>query len=432
MMKTLFGLLVAATIGGLLGFHYWHGGSAELPKFRTVSITRGDLPIVVGATGTVEPLEIIDVGAQILGSIKSFGPDPDRPGKTIDYRSRVEAGSVLAQLDDLPHLAARDNASANVKLCKADVDRARSKQKQAESDFHRAERLKQTNAMAAADFEKAQAAHEVALADLAANEAKLEQAEIALKQAEINLSYTVIKSPVNGVVIDRRVNVGQTVVAGMNAPSLFLLARDLGHMLVWSAVNEADIGDISVGQKVTFKVDAYRERTFVGKVSQVRLNASLISNVVTYPVVVDVDNSDGKLMPYMTAKLQFEVARHADVVKIPNQALHWRPTWTQVSPAARVGLTPPPAGRVRQGEPKAGEEEEAEPTVDVIAPTVWVPTADGLVRPVEVQVGLSDDMETELTGGELLPGMAVVVNVVREAKPDFVSGFISKVTNTSH
>ena len=139
-------------------------------------------------------------------------------------------------------------------------------------------------------------------------EAKLDQAKIAAKQAEINLTYTTIPSPIDGIVIDRRVNVGQTVVAGMNAPSLFLLAKDLSHMRVWAAVNEADIGEIKVGQKVTFTVDAYRDRTFTGKVSQIRLTPVSSTNVVTYGVMVDVDNADGKLLPYMTAKLQFEVA----------------------------------------------------------------------------------------------------------------------------
>ena len=256
-------------------------------------------------------------------------------------------------------------------------------------------------------------------------EAKLEQAKIATKQAEINLGYTTIRSPVDGVVIDRRVNVGQTVVAGLNAPSLFLLAKDLSHMLVWAAVNEADIGDINVGQKVTFKVDAYRDRTFTGKVSQIRLNASLLQNVVTYGVVVDVDNTDGKLLPYMTAKLQFEVARRSNAILVPNQALRWQPTWEQISPSARAGLdaaqrTASPAGGATEA-----PSDDAEPTVDLGSPTVWVVADDGLVRPVSVKVGLSDGMVTEITGGELQAGDVVVVNVVREAKPDFVSSFIS-------
>ena len=180
---------------------------------------------------------------------------------------------------------------------------------------------------AEADYEKAEAENEVAEAEVAMAEAKVEQSKIAKKQAENNLKYTVISAPIDGVVIDRRVNIGQTVVAGMNAPSLFLLAKDLRQMLVWAAVNEADIGEIHNGQAVTFSVDAYPSRTFSGTVSQIRLNASLQQNVVTYGVIVDVDNTDGTLLPYMTAKLQFEVARRKDAVLVPNQALRWQPTW---------------------------------------------------------------------------------------------------------
>ncbi len=164
----------------------------------------------------------------------------------------------------------------------------------------------------------------MAKAELAMAEAKLEQAEDRRRSRPRSIWPTPpSRSPIDGMVIDRRVNVGQTVVAGMNAPSLFLLANDLGHMLVWAAVNEADIGDVKVGQTVTFKVDAYRDRTFSGKVSQIRLNASLQQSVVTYGVVVDVDNADGKLLPYMTAKLQFEVARrpNADPGSQPGVAL---------------------------------------------------------------------------------------------------------------
>jgi HlyD family secretion protein len=198
-------------------------------------------------------------------------------------------------------------------------------------------------------------------------------------------------------------------------------------MQVWAAVNEADIGDIQVGQKVTFKVDAYRDRTFTGNVSQIRLDASMVSSVVTYGVVVDVDNTDGKLMPYMTAKLQFEVARRSNVLLIPVQALRWRPTWDEVTPSARAGLTPLVPLKPRPAEEKEGENEADEPTVDTAAPMAWVRADDGLVRPVPVKPGISDGMVTELIGGDLQAKDEVVINTVRAAKPDFVSSFINKI-----
>jgi HlyD family secretion protein len=420
-------IIAAAAIVFLVGAQYWRAGLAQRPKFRTVPVMRGDLFIGVTATGTVEPVEIIDVGAQIVGSIKSFGPDADRPGKTIDYRSRVKQGDVLAQLDDLPARAELDKARVNLQLAEAELRRDRSKQKQAESNFRRAKELQGTDSVA--EYENAASQQEMAQAETAMGEAKVEQAKIAVQQAEINQGYTVIRAPVEGVVIDRKVNVGQTVVAGMNAPSLFLLAKDLSHMLVWAAVNEADIGDVKVGQKVTFKVDAYRDRTFTGKVSQIRLNASSQQNVVMYGVVVDVDNTDGKLLPYMTAKLQFEVARRPNAILVPNQALRWQPTWDETSPWAREGLTRPTPTAAGQAEHGDETGESTEPKVETETPTVWTIAGDGLVQPVAVKVGLSDGMVTEITAGELEPGDAVVVNVMREAAPDFVSSFVSKVTD---
>ena len=234
----------------------------------------------------------------------------------------------------------------------------------------------------------------MAKAEVAVGEARVEQAEIVKKQAEINLGYTTIQAPIDGVVIDRRVNVGQTVVAGLNAPSLFLLARDLSRMQVWAAVNEADIGDIHLGQKVTFKVDAYRDRTFAGQVSQIRLNAGMSNNVVTYGVVVDIDNTDGALLPYMTANLQFEVARRTNALLVPNQALRWRPTLAQITPAARAAFAAAATPRDRAGE---------EP-IETDKPTGL---GDGRRRTGPArrgQLGPSDGIVTEITGGELQPG----------------------------
>lgn len=425
--KLVFGIVALGLLLAAGGGYQWYSAGGGKPTFRSQQVMRGDLFIGVTATGTVEPVEIIDVGAQIVGSIKSFGPDLERPGKTVDYRSRVKKGAVLAHLDDQPHVAKLENEQTALKLAEAELNRSRTKLKQAKRDFARAEELKDIDSVA--EYENAMSTLEMAKADLAMSEAKVEQAKIALKQAEINLGYTIIRSPVDGVVIDRRVNVGQTVVAGLNAPSLFLMAKDLSHMMVWAAVNEADIGDVHVGQKVTFKVDAYNDRTFTGKVSQIRLNAGLQQNVVTYGVVVDVDNRDNALLPYMTAKLQFEVARRSNALLVPNQVLRWKPTWAQISPDAREGLTEPNAAQASADATKSeGQEEGKEPTVSTATPTVWVVADDGLVRPVPIKVGLSDGTVTEIVHGDLDAGTEVVGGVVREAQADFVSSFISKVT----
>jgi HlyD family secretion protein len=424
-MKKTTTFVVVAVILGLVGANYWRTSASGRPKFRTQDVMRGELFIGVTATGNVEPVEIVDVGAQIVGIVKSFGPDPDKPGKTIDYCSRVKQGAVLAQLDDVPHQAELNKAKIQLNLAEAELRRYRAKEKLAAQALHRATELRENEAKA--DYENAVAENEVTKAEAAMAGARLEQAKIAVRQAETHLGYTTIRSPVDGVVIDRRVNVGQTVVAGMSAPSLFLLAKDLRRMLVWAAVNDADIGQVKIGQKVTFKVDSYRDQTFSGTVSQIRLNASLAQNVVMYGVVVDVDNSEGKLLPYMTAKLQFEVARRPGAILVPNQALRWRPIWSDISPSARAGLTPSAADA---SQADSGMD-ESEPKVEVGSPTLWRVASDGLVRPIAVKVGLTDGMVTEITGGELEPGDAVVVGATRQAKTDFVNSFVNKVTETS-
>jgi HlyD family secretion protein len=432
-MKIILGLLMLAAVAAVIAFSFWPGLSAEPPQFRTLPVVRDDLLIAVGATGTVEPVEIIDVGAQIVGSIREFGPDLNRPGKTIDFGSQVKEGDVLAKLDDSPHQAEVDRAQADLKLVESEVKRSCVRRDQAERDVKRAEQLLDT--ISVGEWEGIRAEFEIAEADLAMSEARLEQAKIAARQAEINLGYTIIRAPVDGVVIDRRVNVGQTVVAGSERSQLV-------------SAGQRSAADAGLGgrQRSRHRRHPRRaERQLQGRRlpgphvhrhgSQIRLNASLMQNVVTYGVVIDVDNTDGTLLPYMTAKLQFEVARRPQVLLVPNQALRWRPTWDQVSPAARAGLTRPEATPTlptelsnRMADDDLGAEEGTEPRVEVDEPTVWVLADDGLVRPVPVQTGLTDGMTTEMTAGDLEPGTAVVVNVLRKTKPDFVSSFIDRVT----
>jgi HlyD family secretion protein len=232
-----------------------------------------------------------------------------------------------------------------------------------------------------------------------------------LKQDEINLGYTVIKAPVKGRVIDRRVTLGQTVQSSFNTPSLFLLARDLKKMKVWASVNEADIGHVFVGQTVQFTVDAYPGETFKGKVGLIRLNATMTNNVVTYTVEVLTDNPtdtahpDGKLLPYLTANLKFEVARHSDALTVSNEALRWKPDVKQVAPDARAAYQ-----KAMHKRDAAEGGKDKEPELSASAPNkgvVWV--QDGqFVRPVKVKLGLSDGTRTEITDGKLEEGAVIV------------------------
>ena len=414
-MKSALGIALLSIITCVVGSLYWWSGREDTPRFRTLPVERNDLLISISATGTIEPEEVIDVGAQIVGRIKSFGPDGQSEGKTIDYGSRVKEGDILAQLDDSQLTAELEKAKANRRLAEAELDRSQARHAPDRAEFPTAEALRDTDSES--QYEMALAEREMAQAEVAVAEARLEQSKIALQQAEISLSYATIRAPIDGLLIDRRVNVGQTVVAGLNAPSLFLLARNLDGMRIWAAVNEADIGEIHVGQRATFRVDAFREKTFEGQVSQIRLNAAMSNNVVTYGVMVDIDNTEGKLLPYMTANIEFDVARRPNATLVPNQALRWRPTLGQVSPAVRENLA-----KMRAVAASSLKDE-----VRLAKPAVWVPADDGFARPIEVSLGLSDGTVTEIVEGDLKPGMSLIVGTIREDEIDFVSSFVSRV-----
>jgi HlyD family secretion protein len=435
-MKTV--VLVVCAAGALVtgggGVWYWWQGTARpAASYRTATVERGTLLASVAASGTIEPEEVVDVGAQVAGQIKEFGRDPHDSSRPIDYGSEVQEGTVLARLDDSLFKARVEQArgqvaearaqiaqaDADLQHADADLEQTQAKLYQAERDWHRAQRLGPAQALSQADFDTARATYETTKAGLALSEsaiaqakaakvkdeATLARAQAALREAETNLGYTVIRSPVKGVIVDRRVNVGQTVVAGLNAPSLFLIAKDLGRLQVWVSVNEADIGNIHPGQTARFTVDAYPHETFVGMVQQIRLNASMTQNVVIYTVVVNTDNSNRKLLPYLTANLQFEVGRRENAPRVPNAALRWKPLPEQVAPDLRAAYA------------RASREEGPTPDKDTGKAdkdrsdrgTVWL-EQDGFVRPVALRLGLTDGTATEVLGGDLPEGTAVVIS----------------------
>jgi HlyD family secretion protein len=347
---------------------------------------------VVTATGTIEPEEVVDVGAQIVGMIREFGRDPNRPDRPVDYGSVVDEGTVLARIDDTMYRAQRDQAQANLERARADLLALRATLRKTERDWTRARELLRRELIAVAVYDAALADYDSARSGLAVGEASVVQAEAALRQADINLGYTTIRSPVKGVVVDRRVNIGQTVVSSLNAPSLFLIAKDLTRIQVWASVNEADVGRIAPGQTVRFTVDAFPGETFVGEVAQVRLNATMTQNVVTYTVVVTVDNADGRLLPYLTTSLTFEVERRTGVLRAPNAALRWQPRSGQTTPEVWQSF-------VRESAAQAAQPDRG-----------WVWVGDhGQARPVAVGVGLSDGITTEIVRGDLAEGQAVIV-----------------------
>jgi len=299
-------------------------------------------------------------------------------------------------------------AEANLKAMYSKLD-------QTKRDWDRVQKLGPTHALSDADYDTAKNAYETASAAVPAGEATVEAAKrlvevdrAKLKTAKINLDYCTIKSPVKGVVVDRRVNIGQTVVSSLSAPSLFLLAKDLRRIQVWTSVNEADIGHIHEGQVVSFSVDAYPGQRFKGTVLQIRLNATMTQNVVTYTVVVSTDNPDGRLKPYMTANVDFEIERHPKALRVPNSALRWQPSPAQVVPEARADFVK--SLRAQAGAPGAAPAPETKKDTHDRG-RVWV--EDGqFVRPVKVRIGLSDGAMTEIVGGDLKEGTPVVIGEV--------------------
>jgi len=407
-MKTGALLVIVGLVAG--GFVYWGAewGGDRAPELRTATIKRGDLNPTISATGTLEPEEVIDVGAQVAGKIYSLGPDPEHPSQSIDYGSVVKEGAELAYIDDAVYRALADQAQAALQKSKADLLQAKAALELAEQELERADRLRADQAVAQSEHDQIVSRRKVARATVATIQAQIKQSQAALRLAKSNLNYTVIKSPVQGVIIDRRVNVGQTVVASLNAPSLFLIAKDLSRMQVWVSVNEADIGRMQSGLPVRFTVDAFPKQTFVGKVEQVRLNATMTQNVVTYTVVVVTDNADGKLLPYLTANVQFEVDRRRGVLLVPNVALRWRP---------RADSGP-------SGNPEKPSREEAGGMAEKAAPAakaspelsergrIWVKDDRG-VHPLDVQVGASDGIFTEIGGPNVEEGLEVVIGSQR-------------------
>lgn len=428
-MKKLIATLVVLWGGGALAYWYFHDAQNHVVSYRTVEVSRGDLKATINATGTLEPDDVVDVGAQIAGEIQSFGPDPRDASRPISYGSPVEQGTVLARLDDALYRSRVDQAQATVDKARADVEQAEAKSRQTERELERLRRLQNRgNGMVSAqEYDTALAADESAQAGLAVARSAVKVAQANLEEARINLGYTTIRSPVKGVILDRRVNIGQTVVASLNAPSLFLIAKDLGHMEIWASVNETDIGSIHEGQPVTFTVASFPHEHFPGKVAQIRLNASMTQSVVTYTVVVNVDNTDRKLLPYLTARLQFEVEERKNVLLVPNPALRWQPRSQHVVPEAREAYAQ--ALRKRATGAGAGTRTAASGTKQGAPGTLWA-TEGEFVRPIEVRVGMTDGVLTEIVSGPLKQGAHVVTGLARQSDEDETnSPFLPQIKN---
>jgi HlyD family secretion protein len=317
MKKAILSLIVLAVIGGGVYGYFFYGTANVAPNVMTATVTRGDIAQTVGSTGTLQAVTTVQVGTQVSGIVQEL---------YADFNSLVRKGQVIARLDPSTIETQIQQAEANLVRVRADLERGQVSLEDSRNKLRRAEELFARNLIPATELEAAQVAVRSAEASLKSSEASVGQNEASLNQQRVNLGYTVITAPIDGLVISRNVDRGQTVASSQNAPTLFILAADLSKLQLLSNIDESDVGRIRPGQTVRFRVDAYPADEFIGVVSQVRLNPIVQQGVVSYATVIDVNNPDLRLRPGMTANVNVEIARRTDVLRVPNAALRYRPT----------------------------------------------------------------------------------------------------------
>jgi HlyD family secretion protein len=370
------------------GLFLYLKGNGKDAAFKTEKVSRGEIKSVVTATGTVNAVTTVSVGSQVSGTIKRL---------MVDYNSPVKKDQLLAQIDPSTFQAQVDQAMANLWSAKANMEKAAVATLDARRTLQRSKDLFAQNFIARSDLDTAETNALSAEAQQKVSQAQVGQAQAALKIAETNLQYTNILSPVNGTVISRSVDIGQTVAASFQTPTLFSIAQDLTKMQIDTNVDEADIGKILVGQAVSFTVDAYPDTIFTGKVAVVRNAPITVSNVVTYDVVIQVENPQLKLKPGMTANVSITIEIHPDVLRIPNASLRFKPADTIVISEKK---------RDKQGAKKT---------------KVWILEKDK-PKSVNVTIGLSDGSYTEISVGELKENQEIITDNLNGKKDNSSSG----------
>lgn len=401
-------VVVAALVGGGLYVRKLLAQRTPETKYTTEAVAPRKIQGKITASGTLSALRTVQVGSQVSGRIESLA---------ADFNSTVHKGDVVAKIDPQLFNAAVRQATANAMSARAALTKAKAEAIDAKAKLERAKALREKGITTEADLESAQSTATVADASIETAKAQIEQAEAALSTAQVNLSYTKIVSPVDGVVIARNVDVGQTVAASLQAPVLFTIAEDLGKMQIDTSIAEGDIGRLAVGMKAVFTVDAFTGETFEGKIRQIRNSAQTVQNVVTYDAVIDVENPNLKLRPGMTANVTIVYQEVDAKIAVPNAALRFRPPagalgsssampWASGSArGARGGGGPPSGGASGAG---AGSGSGARPAN---RKTVYVLKGD-VLSPVRVKTGLTDGTTTEIVEGDLAEGDLVVTDSV--------------------
>ncbi|HEY7172076.1 MAG TPA: efflux RND transporter periplasmic adaptor subunit [Vicinamibacterales bacterium] len=384
-MKRAIVALLLVSIIGAGARAYYVARKPEPPSVTTAALSRGSVVSTVSATGTLQAVTTVQVGTQVSGTIAWLG---------ADFNSIVHKGEVIAKLDTSLLDADVEQAQAAEARARADVENARVQLDDAHQKFARSQELAKKQLVPQSDFDAARVAVGTAEAQLKSSQAQLTQAQASLGQAHVTREHAIITAPIDGIVIERSVDVGQTVAASLQSPTIFQIAADLTKMQVNADIDESDIGAIAAGQRTTFTVDAYPGETFAGSMMQVRLQPTVVQNVTTYSAIISVANPDLKLKPGMTANVKVETGRRDDVLRAPSAALRFTPTSDTL--AALHAAAPADTSRGQK--------------------RVWVADGDGL-RPVAVTAGLSDGQLTEISGDGLQPGARVVTSVSSTSAP---------------
>ncbi len=389
-LSNKFFLLALLVLAGGIALFFWVdlGSQKAEARFRTQAVERGELTQQASANGTLNPVSLVNVGTQVSGTVVKW---------YADFNDQVKEGQKLLELD--PSLL-----EAQLKQSEASLASARSKLKLEEANAARARELFKLEYISRQEFD-------VSTQSLEAARAQVAQVSALVEKDRTNLGNSVIRSPVSGVVVSREVDVGQTVAASFQTPTLFKIAQDLAKMQINSSYAEADIGNLKEGQKATFRVDAFPNRNFRGVVKQVRLNPTTVQNVVTYDVVIAVDNPDQILMPGMTAYVNIMVAQRKDTLLVPNAALRFRPA-DAAKPAEKVRAPGGDVGKSGEGrrEGREGHKEgrEGRERSQGRSGTVYV-LANGQPKAVKVEIGITDNRMTEITGGGLKEGDMLII-----------------------
>ncbi len=422
---------VIALIGLFAAFGLNHGNQAQ---HFTAKVEKGEIHDVVEATGTINAVITVQVGSQVSGTIAKLN---------VDFNSRVRKGDVVALIDPalfqgalLQTAADLENAKANLAAAKANLEKAKAAAVQAKADYDRTVALNKEGVLsqaqldlAKANIDSANAGVNGAAASVTQAEAQVNQKTAAVTVSQTNLNYTVIRSPIDGTVVARNVDVGQTVAASLQAPTIFTIAQDLTKMLVYAKTDESDVGNIKLGKPVTFKVDAFPKDTFHGRVAQVRMNATTVQNVVTYDTIIEFDNPELKLFPGMTAYVTIPVATVQNVVKLPNTALRYKPPMTTEEVLAIYKQYGIEVDQKQSASADAAAERSAaqgggtgnlprKPKAD--SAVVWKLHADNTMEPVKVSLGITDHSYTEVSSvlkGELKEGDDVVIRSIVAKTP---------------